>query len=171
MTTIYGGVPYDRQEQAFRDGVDVLVGTVGRVNDHIERRNLRLADIEAFVLDEADQMLNMGFKDDVEKILNYAKRESGSERGKKNFQIMLYSATIPDWVQRIARDHLNEDYVNVDLVKNLKNKTASAVQHLAISCPYYNRPATIADVLFCYGGKDKKAIVFTQTKAEANELL
>lgn len=84
---------------------------------------------------------------------------------------MLYSATIPDWVQRIAREHLDPSYVNVDLVKNLKNKTASAVQHLAISCPYYNRPATIADVLLCYGGKDKKTIVFTQTKAEANELL
>ena len=169
VTTIYGGVSYDGQERAFRDGIDVLVGTVGRVKDHIERRNIRLPDIEAFVLDEADQMLNMGFKEDVETILNYAKRESGGPP--KKFQIMLYSATIPDWVQRIARDHLDPNYYNVDLVRNLKNKTASAVRHLAIGCPYYNRPATIADVLLCYGGKDKKTIVFTQTKAEANELL
>ncbi len=128
VTTIYGGVSYDNQERSFREGVDILVGTVGRVNDHIERRNLRLADIEAFVLDEADQMLNMGFKDDVEKILNYAKRESGSVPPEpKKFQIMLYSATIPDWVQRIARDHLDQGYINVDLVKNLKNKTSSTV--------------------------------------------
>ena len=56
---------YDNQEYYLNDGTDVLVGTVGRVLDHIKKANLRLDSVQAFVLDEADQMLNMGFKDDV----------------------------------------------------------------------------------------------------------
>lgn len=73
---------------------------------------------------------------------------------------MLYSATIPGWVKGVANEHLENDYVNIDLVKNLKNKTAKKVDHLAINVPFYTRASTLADVLLCYGGKDKKTIVF-----------
>lgn len=59
----------------------------------------------------------------------------------------------------------------VDLCQDLKNKTARNVQHLAISCPYNNRTAALADILVCYGGTTGKVIVFTQTKADANALI
>lgn len=68
VITVYGGAPVDEQERWLRHGVDVVVGTTGRTLDHIERKNLRFRNLECIVLDEADQMLNMGFQEDVEKV-------------------------------------------------------------------------------------------------------
>ena len=67
---VYGGVAYAPQEQKLWRGVDIIVGTPGRVIDHIERKNLLLGDVKYFVLDEADRMLDMGFQEDVEKVLD-----------------------------------------------------------------------------------------------------
>ncbi len=92
------------------------------------------------------------------------------EEGKSKIQCLLFSATIPDWVRNIARPFMSPDLLTIDLCKNIKNKTAAGVQHLAINCPYQNRANTLADVVLCYGGKHKKTLVFSHTKAEANEL-
>jgi ATP-dependent RNA helicase DDX21 len=69
-TTIYGGVPYFNQEKAFSQGVDVVVGTPGRLIDHIQNNNMSVEAIRYVVLDEADEMLKMGFEKDMESILN-----------------------------------------------------------------------------------------------------
>lgn len=61
-------------------------------------------------------------------------------------QFCLFSATIPGWVKRVARKYLREDHETIDLVKDLSNKTAKSVNHLAINCPYFNRTATLADI-------------------------
>ena len=68
MLTVYGGVPIDEQTRQLRYGVNFFVGTTGRVLDHVERGNINFEKIKTVVLDEADQMLNMGFQEDVEKV-------------------------------------------------------------------------------------------------------
>ncbi|MBT2970755.1 MAG: ATP-dependent RNA helicase [gamma proteobacterium symbiont of Ctena orbiculata] len=95
---VYGGQDYSGQIRQLKRGVHVVVGTPGRVMDHMRRGTLRLDSIQALVLDEADEMLRMGFIDDVEWILEQAPDEH---------QTALFSATMPKEIQRIARRHLN----------------------------------------------------------------
>ena len=96
---VYGGQDYRGQIRALERGVHVVVGTPGRVMDHMRRGTLKLDKLSALVLDEADEMLRMGFIDDVEWILE----QTPSER-----QIALFSATMPQQIRRIATKHLNE---------------------------------------------------------------
>ena len=96
---VYGGQDYRGQIHALKRGVHVVVGTPGRVMDHMRRGTLKLGNLSALVLDEADEMLRMGFIDDVEWVLE----QSPSDR-----QIALFSATMPQQVRRIATRHLNE---------------------------------------------------------------
>jgi len=96
---VYGGQPIGRQLQALHRGVQVVVGTPGRVLDHINRGTLHLGDVATVVLDEADEMLDMGFAEDIDAIL----AETPSER-----QTVLFSATMPPRIDGIARRHLRE---------------------------------------------------------------
>lgn len=96
---IYGGQSYDIQLRQLKRGVHVVVGTPGRVMDHIRRKTLKLNELRSLVLDEADEMLRMGFLDDVEWILEHTPKER---------QIALFSATMPKEIQRVAEKHLNE---------------------------------------------------------------
>ena len=164
VLTVYGGTPMDEQVYQLRRGVDIFVGTCGRVIDHIERKNLDFSCLKYVVLDEADQMLNMGFQEPVEQIVQTIKTQ-----GPPDVQSLLFSATVPKWVMDVARNMLKPGYGSVDLVRDLKNKTAKKVEHLAIQCSYQVRVATLADILICYGGSGQ-TIVFTSTKKEANQL-
>ena len=94
---VYGGTPIGAQEGKLRRGVDIVVGTPGRVMDLMERGSLFLGDIEFVVLDEADQMLNVGFEEDVETIL----QDCPETR-----QTFLFSATMPSWVKQITKKFL-----------------------------------------------------------------
>jgi ATP-dependent RNA helicase DeaD len=96
---VYGGQPIGRQLQALQRGVDVVVGTPGRVLDHISRGTLDLGDVRTVVLDEADEMLDMGFAEDIEAIL----AETPQSR-----QTVLFSATMPPRIDGIARRHLKD---------------------------------------------------------------
>lgn len=166
VLTVYGGVPIENQTSELRYGVEFFVGTCGRVLDHIERGNIDFSNLKAVVLDEADQMLNMGFQEDIETIISKVNTEV-----KEKPQFLLFSATIPNWLKSVARNYLNKDYKSIDLVKNLKNKTSTTVNHLALNCPFQNKIPVLADVLRCYGGLKGKAIVFAQTKVEANAII
>jgi ATP-dependent RNA helicase DeaD len=99
VTLVYGGVGFEPQERALRDGSQVVIGTPGRVLDHLKRRTLRLDGLRVLILDEADEMLDRGFAPDVDRILAMTPRSR---------QTALFSATTPDWVHRIAAKHLNE---------------------------------------------------------------
>ena len=96
---VYGGASYDRQLRGLREGVQIIIGTPGRVMDHLERGTLKLDEVTTVVLDEADRMLDMGFRDDIEKILSQAPPER---------QTVLFSATVPppilDIIRRFTRD-------------------------------------------------------------------
>ena len=107
---VYGGTPIGTQEAKLRRGVDIIVGTPGRVQDLINRGSLNLGEIEFVVLDEADQMLNVGFEEDVEEIL----QDCPETR-----QTFLFSATMPSWVKRITKRFLAPQHVVVDLVLSL----------------------------------------------------
>lgn len=166
VITVYGGVSIDEQTRELRSGVEFFVGTTGRVLDHIERGNIDFTQIKTVCLDEADQMLNMGFQEDVEKVM-----KNITSVNTEKPQFLLFSATVPHWVKDVARNYMDRDYKFIDLVKDLKNKTSQTVQHLAINCPYFNRTSTLADILMCYGGLHGKTIVFSQTKADANSVM
>ena len=109
---IYGGQSYDIQLRPLKRGVHVVVGTPGRVMDHIKKGTLKLNSLKALVLDEADEMLRMGFIDDVKWVM---------EKLPKERQIALFSATMPDVIRRVAEKFLNEPKI----VK-IKTKTATA---------------------------------------------
>lgn len=109
---IYGGQEYGGQIRALKRGVAVVVGTPGRVMDHMRKGNLKLGNLQALVLDEADEMLRMGFIDEVQWILE----QTPSDR-----QMALFSATMPKQIEQIARKHLN----NPTRV-SIKAKTATA---------------------------------------------
>jgi ATP-dependent RNA helicase DDX21 len=94
-----------------KNGVDLFVGTTGRVLDHIERGNIDFSSLKSVVLDEADVMLKLGFKEDVEKILS----KSHEVCKKSELQICLFSATIPNWIEDIARYHMKPNFKVVDL--------------------------------------------------------
>ena len=98
LVTLYGGVAYGPQLSALRKGVSVVVGTPGRVLDHMHKGTLDISALELLVLDEADEMLRMGFIDDVEWIL---------EQTPEDRQIALFSATMPQQIRRIAEKYLN----------------------------------------------------------------
>ncbi|MBT4882657.1 MAG: DEAD/DEAH box helicase [Glaciecola sp.] len=95
---IYGGQSYDNQIRQLKRGVQVIVGTPGRVIDHIQRKTLKLDQLKFLVLDEADEMLRMGFIDDVELILSHAPKER---------QTALFSATMPPQIKKISQRYLN----------------------------------------------------------------
>ena len=95
---IYGGQAYGIQLSGLRRGAQVIVGTPGRVIDHLEKGSLDISNLRFLVLDEADEMLNMGFQEDVERILEDTPDEK---------QVALFSATMPNAIRKISRDYLN----------------------------------------------------------------
>ena len=154
-TCVYGGAPYEGQERELRRGVEIVVGTPGRLIDFLEKRTLRLDTIRFVVLDEADEMLNMGFAEDVEKIMSHLKPE-------QKVQKCLFSATVPAWVQKVARAYL-QDPVTVDLVNDGATAASKTVRHLAIACDPRERGSVLSDVVKVYGASTK-VIVFSNTK-------
>ena len=169
----FGGAPYEPQENSLRRGVEIVVGTPGRVLDHLERGNLKLEELKWFILDEADRMLDMGFNEDVEKVVDYAIKSGGEVTGPRivpdRIQVLLFSATIPSWVREVMTKYMHEDKVTVDLV-SAKEKASSDVQHLILRCPWDLRGKVIADLIEVYCGVDGRAIVFCDMKKSCNEL-
>lgn len=106
---VYGGQPIDRQIKALQTGVQVIIGTPGRVMDHIDRKTIRLNTIKTVILDEADEMLDMGFREDIEYIL---------EDIPDNRQFLLFSATLPQEIMQLAKRYQN----NPEIVKITKHE-------------------------------------------------
>ena len=104
VALVYGGRPFGQQEAALAGGAQVVVGTPGRVLDHLKRGTLQLKLLRMLVLDEADNMLDQGFAPDVERIV---------ARTPRSRQTALFSATMPSWVQRIGAKHLSDPEVLV----------------------------------------------------------
>ncbi|XP_076011545.1 nucleolar RNA helicase 2 isoform X2 [Genypterus blacodes] len=166
IACFYGGSSYMPQIDAIRNGIDVLVGTPGRIKDHLQNNKLNLSKVKHVVLDEVDQMLDMGFAEQVEEILasSYKKDEDS------NPQTLLFSATCPMWVYEVAKKYMRPECKHVDLIGKKTQKAATTVEHLAITCHWSQRAAVIGDVIQVYSGSHGRTIVFCETKKEANEL-
>lgn len=102
LSVVFGGRPIGPQQQALRRGVQIVVGTPGRIVDHLGRGSLRLDRVRYLVLDEADEMLDQGFARDVERILSATPKQR---------QTALFSATTPDWVHKMSAKYLREPVV------------------------------------------------------------
>jgi ATP-dependent RNA helicase DeaD len=156
---VYGGQPIGRQLQALRRGVDVVVGTPGRVLDHIERETLQLGEVRTVVLDEADEMLDMGFAEDIEAIL----AETPAER-----QTVLFSATMPPRIDSIARRHLS-DPVRITMGrKAVSPDELPLVRQSAYMVTRAHRPAALGRILDVEA--PSAAIVFCRTREEVDQV-
>ncbi|XP_044468464.1 DEAD-box ATP-dependent RNA helicase 7-like [Mangifera indica] len=159
---LYGGAPYHSQEFKLKKGVDIVIGTPGRVKDHIERGNIDFTALKFRVLDEADEMLRMGFVDDVELIL-------GQVEDANKVQTLLFSATLPDWVKHIASKFLKPNKKTIDLVGNEKMKASTNVRHYVLPCSSSARAQVIPDIIRCHSSGGR-TIIFTETKESASQL-
>lgn len=153
---VYGGQPIERQLRALRQGVHVVIGTPGRVMDHIRRGSLDLSHVNYVVLDEADEMLDMGFIEDMEWILEHVPTER---------QTALFSATMPDAIQALALKHLREP--STITIAGDKMTVPQIEQRYYDVAPAHklNALATILD-----HEAPSAAIIFTRTKVAAAEL-
>ena len=159
VLALYGGQAISPQFHALKRGVDVIVATPGRALDHIRRQTLKLAHVQTVVLDEADEMLDMGFADDLDAILLQTPATK---------QTALFSATMPPRIKSIAHRHLKHP-VEITIAKEpVKAGTAPKVQQTAYVVPRQHRGAALARVLDVAG--PKSALVFCRTRVEVDEV-
>ncbi|XP_039053608.1 DEAD-box ATP-dependent RNA helicase 53, mitochondrial-like [Hibiscus syriacus] len=156
---VYGGTPISKQMRQLDYGVDIAVGTPGRIIDLLKRGALNLSEVQFLVLDEADQMLQVGFADDVETIL---------ERLPANRQSMMFSATMPNWIRSLTQKHLKNP-LTIDLVGENDQKLAEGISLYSIAADTRGK-ASILGPLITEHAKGGKCIVFTQTKRDADRL-
>src|SRR3954462_4901596 len=156
---IYGGASMETQIRSLKRGVDVVVATPGRALDHIRRKTLKLDHVKMVVLDEADEMLDMGFAEDLEAILG----ELPAER-----QTALFSATLPPRIAEIAKRHLKDPArVRIDR-EVVPAGSAPRVRQVAYIVPRAHKIATLGRVLDVED--PTSAIVFCRTRTEVDEL-
>ena len=150
VAAIYGGQEYEPQLKQLRRGVQVVVGTPGRVIDHIKRGTLDVSELDFFVLDEADEMLNMGFLEDIQFVLKHIP---------KSRQTALFSATLPQPIREIAKRYLDQP---AKVTIKQKTMTADSIRHRAV----FVSPRDKVDLLmrFLEAEQADGTIVFTRTK-------
>ncbi len=156
VVAVFGGAPIRTQQAQLRAGGHIVVGTVGRVKDLISRHSLMLHSCRFVVLDEADEMLDLGFLEDVERILSL----TPSSR-----QTALFSATMPPEIKRLA-----EQYLYDPVVVKVKNATLTvdSVEQFGLEVAARDKAATLVDVLDAE--KPTQAIVFCRTKIRCDQL-
>src|SRR5204863_607879 len=156
---IYGGQPIVRQLRALERGVDVAVATPGRALDHIGRQTLRLDSLEVVVLDEADEMFDMGFAEDIEAIL---------QQTPEGRQTVLFSATMPPRIDGMARRHLR-DPVRIEVGHEVAARgEAPLVRQSAYVVQRAHKPAALGRVLDVEA--PGAALVFCRTRDEVDQL-
>ncbi|MFO0479446.1 MAG: DEAD/DEAH box helicase [Bacteroidota bacterium] len=156
VTAVYGGAPIMNQIRDLKTGSQVVVATPGRLIDLIDRKAMDLSHVDLVVLDEADEMLNMGFKDDLDLIL------SNTPPTKNTW---LFSATMPREVERIASKYM-ESPLEISVGK--KNQGADTIQHIYYTVNQRDRYAALKRIADFY--PDIFGIVFCRTKAETQEV-
>jgi ATP-dependent RNA helicase DDX21 len=147
----HGGVSYGPQAGSLRSGLDILIGTPGRVIDHMDKGNLDLGYCDVVVLDEADEMLNMGFAQDVETILTGV----GGKNDERT-QCLLFSATTPPWVKNIANQY-QKNVLTIDSTTEQGPRVATTVRHTAVQVPHgpESKMAILEDIIAVEISRDK----------------
>jgi ATP-dependent RNA helicase DeaD len=159
VVPVYGGQPIGRQLRALERGVDVVVATPGRAVDHLQRGTLRLDDVRTVVLDEADEMLDMGFAEDLDRILEALPAQR---------QTVLFSATLPQRIDRLARRHL-QDPLRISIARDQPAEgEGPKVRQSAYVVPRAAKPTALGRVLDLEA--PAAAIVFCRTREEVDTL-
>ncbi len=156
VVPVYGGAPMGRQIEQLRAGAQIVCGTPGRILDHLRRGTLKLDGVRCAILDECDEMLSMGFQEDIEDILDATPKER---------QTLLFSATIPEGIQRLSRRFLRDpeslklsaDFVGVH-----------AIRHVYYSIPGGHREAELLRILTFEN--PERAIIFCNTRDETGRV-
>lgn len=156
IVTVYGGESYQIQIKALKNRPQIVVGTPGRIIDLMDRGLLKFNHIKTLVLDEADEMLNMGFKEDLETIL----KECPLER-----QTALFSATMPDFIKKVAKNY-QQNPVHIAIKK--KTLTVENIEQVAYMCKRESKKDLLIRLLDFYDFKN--CIVFANTKSMVDEL-
>jgi ATP-dependent RNA helicase DeaD len=156
VVAVYGGSPYLPQQRALKGGAQVVVGTPGRVIDHIDRGSLRLDGVKFLVLDEADEMLRMGFAEDVDRIASAAPAER---------QVALFSATMPAGIRRVANQHLTDP---VEITVSRQSSTVTSVRQTYAVVPFRHKAGALARVLAVTDAD--ATIVFVRTRSAAEDV-
>ena len=154
---IYGGQDIGKQIRSLKGGVQIIIGTPGRVMDHMRRHTIRLGDLHTVVLDEADEMLNMGFREDIETIL----KDTPGER-----QTVLFSATMPQAIMEIAETYQRKA-VHVKVVK--KELTVPNIEQYYYEVRPKNKDEVLCRLLDLYS--PKLSLIFCNTKKKVDELV
>jgi ATP-dependent RNA helicase DeaD len=157
VAAIYGGESYERQFLALKKGSQIVVGTPGRIMDHIDRKTLILSDIKLAILDEADEMLNMGFREDIEKILSFAPEVR---------QTVLFSATMSSEILSIAKRFQK----NPEIVRTLKTEVSNAnIEQFYFSVRREAKMEVMTRLIDV--NNLKLMLVFANTKSKVDEIV
>lgn len=158
LLPVYGGQPIERQIKTLKNGIDIVVGTPGRVLDLIRRKVMDLGSIKFLVLDEADEMLNMGFIEDIEEIIN----KCNSER-----QTLLFSATMPNEIKKLSKKYMKPETKQISIIKNAM--TVSTVSQYYYEIKQKERFESFCRILDV--DAPSTAIIFCRTKKGVDQLV
>ncbi|MCD7730474.1 MAG: DEAD/DEAH box helicase [Oscillospiraceae bacterium] len=153
---IYGGADIERQITQLKKGANIIVGTPGRVMDHIRRHTLHLDLLRTIILDEADEMLNMGFREDIEEILQYIPEER---------QTVLFSATMPPQIMAITSEYQREPVV---VGVQQKSRTVESVAQFYYEVPMGRKTDALCMLLLAF--EPRLSMIFCNTKHMVDEL-
>ncbi len=156
LLPVYGGQAYGVQLSALRRGVHIVVGTPGRIMDHLDRGTLDLSELKYVVLDEADEMLRMGFAEDVETILSATPEDK---------QVALFSATMPNQIRRLSQKYLRDPE---EVTVKGKTSTSSTITQRYIVVSYAQKTDALSRILEVENFE--AVIVFTRTKNETEQV-
>lgn len=156
ISILCGGQEYRKQLKQLKDGAKIVVGTPGRVLDHIRRKSLRLDEVSSFILDEADEMLRMGFIEDVETVLKALS---------DNVQLALFSATMPAPIRKIANNYL-KDAITVEIRK--ETATVKSIHQKFLFASNKEKPAAMLRVLAIE--ETQGVIIFMRTKTATEDM-
>ena len=157
VVAVYGGASMEKQIFQLKKGANFVIGTPGRIMDHLRRRTLRLGSLRIVILDEADEMLNMGFREDIETILAQAPEER---------QTVLFSATIPQPILDITREYQKNPVMVA--IGSERSRTAENIEQFYFDCPMGRKMDVLNLLLAKYD--PKLSVVFCNTKKMVDEL-
>jgi ATP-dependent RNA helicase DeaD len=159
LEVVYGGMPMDRQIAGIRRGAQIIVGTPGRLNDHLRRKTLSLKQLKILVLDEADIMLDMGFKEEIDEILDSASQDRA---------IWLFSATVRSGIQELIKSHMHDVTVMKASAQGEGMVSAQVTQYYCVIPP---RKRVEAIARFIEAAPEFYGIVFCPTKMITSEVM
>jgi ATP-dependent RNA helicase DeaD len=156
VVAVYGGASIQNQERDIKRGAQIIVATPGRMIDLINRRVIKLGEVKFVVLDEADEMLNMGFQEDIDDILSHTPKEK---------HVWLFSATMPKEVAQISRKYLNNP---VELTMGKKNMSAENITHKYFAVKERDRYVALKRIIDFY--PEIFGLIFCRTKRETQDI-